>query len=326
MASSPTALSARPSRRSYSWPPRVSEMKKSDSEKSLLLFSLCMGVFFAVLGVAWGVVIQSGVVLFDGIYSGISIILTMLSILATRVINQPDDDTFQFGRSAFEPLVVAFRSIVIVAICSYGIVTALLTIQSGGRLDTDSAGGIYYGLVSMVACLFSWYYLKRKGEGMPDIVQAESEQWLLDTVLSAAVTLSFILAYLLSMTRFAGVVPYIDPLTVILGSLYFVRLPLARLFSSVKQLLLVAPEDSIQQQLRVEVEAVAADHGFTDIVLRSSTVGRQLAVDIAFIDESDRSFQLSEMDTIRAELSDRLSAMQYDVWMTLSFTRDRRWA
>lgn len=39
------------------------------SERSLLLFSVWMGVLFAVMGVTWGLAIQSGVILFDGIYS-----------------------------------------------------------------------------------------------------------------------------------------------------------------------------------------------------------------------------------------------------------------
>jgi predicted Co/Zn/Cd cation transporter (cation efflux family) len=55
-----------------------------------------------------------------------SIILSMLSILAMRLLNQPGDDTFQFGRMAFEPVVVAFKSLVITAVCIYGIVTAAI--------------------------------------------------------------------------------------------------------------------------------------------------------------------------------------------------------
>ena len=59
-------------------------MKSADpvSEFTLLRFSLAMGIFFTVLGVSWGLAIQSAVILFDGIYSGMSILLTALSLLA----------------------------------------------------------------------------------------------------------------------------------------------------------------------------------------------------------------------------------------------------
>ena len=65
-------------------------MKSADpvSEFTLLRFSLAMGIFFTVLGVSWGLAIQSAVILFDGIYSGMSILLTALSLLAARRSNR----------------------------------------------------------------------------------------------------------------------------------------------------------------------------------------------------------------------------------------------
>lgn len=75
---------------------------KMPSERSLLLFSLWMGVMFTGLGISWGLAIHSGVILFDGIYSGFSIILSMMSIIALRMLSQPEDDNFLFGRMALE--------------------------------------------------------------------------------------------------------------------------------------------------------------------------------------------------------------------------------
>ena len=81
------------------------------SESALLRFSLFMGIFFAVLGVTWGLAIQSSVILFDGIYSGISIILTTLSLLAAAMLKRPEDERFQFGRMAVAPMVIALKSV-----------------------------------------------------------------------------------------------------------------------------------------------------------------------------------------------------------------------
>lgn len=54
-----------------------------------------MGVMFTGLGISWGLAIHSGVILFDGIYSGFSIILSMMSIVALRMLGQSEDDNFQ---------------------------------------------------------------------------------------------------------------------------------------------------------------------------------------------------------------------------------------
>jgi predicted Co/Zn/Cd cation transporter (cation efflux family) len=301
--------------------------RKKPEERSLLLFSVWMGVLFAVLGVFWGLAIQSGVILFDGIYSGFSIILSILSIIALHLVNQPDDHSFQFGRMAFEPLVVALKSIVIVGVCSYGIVTSSIQILHGGSASTNSLLGMLYALISIAACLFSWLYLRLHGKEMPDLVQAESEQWLIDTVISGIVLLSFVASYFLSRTRLHQVVPYIDPGIVVLASAYFVRLPLSRFVSSMGELLMMAPASDVQEQLRARIDAIVKAHRFVDAVVRSSKVGRELAVDITFLAPADSgSVEFDELDRIRAEVQQSLSELGYGLWMNILFTKDRRWA
>jgi len=297
------------------------------SEKFLLLYSFYMGLVFTVLGIGWGLAIHSGVILFDGIYSGMSIILTMLSIFATRLLNQPDDDTFQFGRMAFEPLVVAFKSIVIIIVCMYGVVTAVITIVNGGEEFTDSAGGMLYGLVALILCLCSWLYLKRMGRGLPDLVQAESEQWLMDTMLSAAVMASFVFSYFLAKTDWNHLAPYVDPAMVVLGSGYFVRVPLKRFVASIRELLLAAPDRGLQRQLEEHADALAKSRGFAGAVVRSSKIGRELAVDIAFIGHEEMpAMKLAELDAIREEVESGLADLELKLWMNVLFTLDRRWA
>jgi len=300
---------------------------KKPEERSLLLFSVWMGVLFAVLGVFWGLAIQSGVILFDGIYSGFSIILSILSIIALHLVNQPDDHSFQFGRMAFEPLVVALKSIVMVGVCSYGIVTSLIQILHGGTESTNSLLGMLYALISIAACLFSWLYLRLRGKDMPDLVQAESEQWLIDTVISSIVLLSFVVSYFLSQTGLYEVVPYIDPGIVVVASVYFVRLPLSRFVSSMRELLLMAPASDVQEQLRARIDAIAEAHRFVEAVVRSSKVGRELAVDITFLAAADSGHvDIGELDSIRAEVQQSLSELGYGLWMNILFTKDRRWA
>jgi predicted Co/Zn/Cd cation transporter (cation efflux family) len=302
-------------------------IERKSKERALLLFSVWMGVLFAVLGVAWGLVIQSGMILFDGIYSGFSIILSILSIIALHLVNQPDDHSFQFGRMAFEPLVMALKSIVIVGVCVYGIVTSVIQIVHGGSQATSSLLGMLYAAISIAACLFSWLYLRLHGKEMPDLVQAESEQWLIDTVFSAVVLLSFLVSYLLSYTQLDRVVPYIDPGMVVLASVYFVRVPLARFVYSMRELLLMAPATDVQEQLHARIEAIAKAHHFDEAVVRSSKVGRELAVDITFLAPADSgNVDIDQLDRIRAEVEKSLSELGYKLWMNILFTKDRRWA
>jgi len=308
--------------------------KNNSKELSLLRFFVWMGVLFAVLGIAWGLANQSGVIVFDGIYSGFSIILSMLSIAALRIVTmaddrmkKPDDDYFQFGRMAFEPLVVALKSIVIIGICIYGVVTSAIQIVHGGSASTNSLLGMLYAVLSITACVFSWLYLKTKGKGMPTLVAAESEQWLIDTVFSGVVLVGFLVSYLLSFTQLQNIIPYIDPGLVVFASVYFIRVPLARFISSVRELLMMAPPSDIQERLTKRIDAVAVTHGFDGAVVRSAKIGRELTVDIAFLVPADfGKVEVDRLDAIRAEVKDSLSDLDYHLWMNVLFTKNRYWA
>ena len=58
------------------------------SEKSMLAFSAVGGLFFAVLGTAWGIVVKSDMIMFDGLYSLISLFLSILALYISNYINK----------------------------------------------------------------------------------------------------------------------------------------------------------------------------------------------------------------------------------------------
>ena len=68
------------------------------SEKNMLALSAIGALFFAVLGVAWGIIIDSSMIIFDGLYSLISLFLSVLAICVTRYINKSDFEKFPFGK------------------------------------------------------------------------------------------------------------------------------------------------------------------------------------------------------------------------------------
>ncbi|NQU16617.1 MAG: cation transporter [Candidatus Saganbacteria bacterium] len=60
-------------------------------------------MFFALLALIWGWLAQSQMIMFDGIYSFISLLLTGLYFYAARSIAMGPDSKFPFGRSQMEP-------------------------------------------------------------------------------------------------------------------------------------------------------------------------------------------------------------------------------
>ncbi len=309
-------------------------MNRHADELKLLRFSIVMAVIYTAIGLVWGLLIQSGIILFDAIYSGVSILLSFLSLFALKLVkrdsqhaDQVKDSRFQMGRTAVEPLVITIKSVVIIVICLYGLVNAVQDLMSGVKGGHNSVAGFGYGVLTALICLCSYAYIRIKGRKMPDLVQAESEQWLIDTVFSVLVMVAFGISFLLEQSAMAAWAPYVDPITVILVSLYFIQVPGRRLISSIKELLQMAPDDAIQAELDAVANEIAQAHRLGRPIVRSTKIGRQLAADIAFIlEDEERSYRIGDFDQIREEIETRLKPLGLILWLNIMFTHDRHWA
>ena len=63
-------------------------------EKNMLKFSALGCLFFAALGLGWGMVIKSSMIMFDGLYSFISLFLSILALWITNYISKNDLKSF----------------------------------------------------------------------------------------------------------------------------------------------------------------------------------------------------------------------------------------
>lgn len=295
-------------------------------ERHLLRFSVWIALLFTVMGVIWGVAINSSIILFDGIYSGVSLILSLLSLVALRLVNLPRDDKFHFGRATFEPMVMALKSIVIIGVCFYGVIGASIDLVHGGAHVTSFKLGMLYGLVATTLCIISWLYLKTRGGDMPELVQAESEQWFIDTVFSGVTFLGFVISYFLLSTQYKIWVPYIDPLMVVAASAIFIRTPLIRLISSIREILQMAPDQNVQNDIRACIDRAVDSALFSDTVIRTVKIGRELFIDITFIVKKDiKKFDVLEQDIIREKVENSLLELDFKLYLMILFTKNKHW-
>jgi predicted Co/Zn/Cd cation transporter (cation efflux family) len=312
----------------------VSKDNQQKKELKILKFSIFMGGLYTIIGISWGIAIQSGIILFDAIYSGVSIILSVMSLYALNLVNNDEQhhlgvqkSSFQMGRTAIEPLVITIKSIVIIVICLYGMANAISAIIGGVEEPMNAMAGMGYGMITSAICLSSWLYIKKTGKDMPDLVQAESEQWLVDTAFSVLVIISFVISYILGQMSMGNIASYIDPAAVIITSLYFIQVPGKRLIQSIKELLIMAPDADIQQHLTRTANEVSRNHKLGMPVVRSTKTGRQLAVDITFVlDTQNNQLTLNDFDKFRSEIEAKLKPLEFDLWLNVSFTYNSEWA
>ncbi|MBA2441215.1 MAG: cation diffusion facilitator family transporter [Rubrobacter sp.] len=282
---------------------------------------------FAVGAVVWGVAISSQVILFDGVYSFVSVLLSLGSLLAAGFIRKTDDLRFPFGKETIEPLVITFKYLAIGAMCLFALFSAVSDLFEGGRA-VNLGSATLYGAVATAACLLVYLYFKRRGGGAGSgFVRAEANQWLMDGLLSAGVLAGFVLALVLSLTPLAAVTAYVDPLMLILVSAYFLKVPVGEIRKAGREVLEMSPEEDLRRRLEEIVHGVEEEYGFDEPFIRLSKVGSKLYIEVDYVvgDES-RVRDVTGFDQVRQLLSDRLEEVELSKWLTISFTADRKWA
>lgn len=294
-------------------------------EQKLLRQSVYVALFFAILGIVWGLAINSSVIIFDGLYSFVTVLLSSLSLVVSRQLEQPDDNRFQFGRAILEPLVIALKSVGIALMCAYALVSAVDDLLRGG-VQVSAGWGMAYAVISTLACLLGWRYILRQcREGSSELIRAEAEQWYMDMMLSAAVLAGFAVSFLLGLSDYKQWTPYTDPLMVVIIAGFVVRTPLLMLVRASREILMIAPDDELQAQVCHAIEEVLGVAAET-LVIRQTKIGRELIIDVGMIVSPDRVLgTAAEQDELRQRLVDSLRSTGLQPWLTVSFSADRKW-
>ena len=283
-----------------------------------------MSAGFAVVSSVWGILVGSSMIVFDGLYSFAAVGLSVLAVLALRFARRGADQRFPWGREAAEPVVVIVKAGLLGVLCAYAAVQGVADIVAGGREVVISWAIAYAALATLVSVVVGM--ILRRGAGS-DLVKAEAAEWLGDALLSALVLVGFVVAFGLVRADRADLAAYVDPVMVVLGSVIFLKIPVQLVFGGMRELLSMSPPASVLDSLRVIVDDVRQQYAFDDAVLRAAKVGGRVDVEVAFVvGEPSPVRTVDDCDGVRGDLHDRLATLGYERSLTVSFTRDPRWA
>jgi cation diffusion facilitator family transporter len=299
---------------------------KSVRDQRLLMFSIAASAGFAVLASVWGILSGSSMIVFDGLYSFVSIGLSVLAVLALRFSRRGADERFPWGRDAAEPFVVVIKAATLGALCAYAAVGGIVDIVNGGR-EIAVGSAVVYAVVATLGGLAVGLVLRRATRDGSDLVRAEAAEWVGDTLLSVGVLIGFLVAYALLAAGRDDLAAYVDPVMVTLVSLAFLWVPIKLIASSLREILSMAPEADVLDQLRACVAAVEERYAFSESFLRASKVGNRMDIEIDFVVGAESAVRtIAESDTVRQDLHERLAALGYERSVVVTFTADRRWA
>ncbi|RUO68996.1 cation transporter [Pseudidiomarina sediminum] len=205
-------------------------------ERNLLSFSTLSALLFALMGIGLGLWMGSLVIIFDGAYSFVSLALSLVSLTAAWYLRTPRAQQQPRQRRQVQAGVVAFKGFAITLMCTVSLVSAIQAILNGGR-EINTGLALVFGVVNVLGCLATyWVLVHYRQRARSSLIIAESKQWLMDTVISAAVMLGFIIASVMTYLGWHDYAVYADPVMVVVASVYFVLVPLKMMRDAIRRL------------------------------------------------------------------------------------------
>jgi predicted Co/Zn/Cd cation transporter (cation efflux family) len=289
------------------------------SEQTALLVSLVGTLTLGVLGVVWGLAVGSQLILLDGVYGALGVVLSGLSLQAARLVAIGPTSRFPFGREALAPLVVAVQGVALGGICAYAIVASLLTIVHGGS-DVAAGWALIYAAMSAIVSVGIYLFLRPPAK-RSDLVHAEAVQWLSGVALEMGMIVAFAAMLGLQGTGWAAAIPYVDPALVLVACVLIMPAPVRMLRTTVRELLEGAPPEAIQTPVRAAVAEVTADVGLDQPLVRMAKLGSKLYVEVDYLVEAGR-WDTAAADRVRHALYARLAHLPYVLWLNVELTTD----
>jgi predicted Co/Zn/Cd cation transporter (cation efflux family) len=293
-------------------------------EKKILKQSALMMLIVAVVGLVVGVLTGSEAILFDGIFSLIATVIKLLMVLTAKLIDKEHSRRFQFGFWHLEPMVLTTEGVFIGVIALYALLNGIQGILQGGT-SVEFGGAVLYALLFTLINFSYYFYVKKRNERVRStLVNFDNISWFVDALLALCLLISFTLALLLTKTPLSWLAPYIDPALLIVIALAMLPLVVKILRTALSDMLRVAPVE-LNALVENTMQLMVDKHNIIDYNSHCQNDGRLSIVEINILMGVLGAVKLDELDTIRGEIQAGLLMDSDELWLTVSFTRDRKW-
>jgi cation diffusion facilitator family transporter len=245
-------------------------------EQRALKISAVGNLFMAGLGIGFALLVGSDAIMLDGFLSLAGFVMALLTVRVASIVAQPDDVHFQFGYASFEPALNTVRGIVLLIVSAYAFVGAIQAILDGGR-ELALGWAIVYAVVASLGCLALGVNARRAATktGSP-LLEVDARSWLIDGALSIGVALAFVAAFFLARSPWSHLTRYVDPALVAILVVAVIGTPLGVVRKGLGELLLAAPSEEEQRDLRSRFGAATTKFGLEAVHLRMMRVGRSI--------------------------------------------------
>lgn len=300
---------------------RIVTALRSQLEAGLLQMSIAATIVIAAAGVVIGLLSGSMSIVFDGLFSSIDAVVTVVTLVVARLLASEGNHRFQYGYWHLEPLVLALNSSVLVLLCGYAFLNAVQGLMTGGHALRFDMGVVYAATIGAI-CFSMVVYLRRANERIEsELIALEVQSWLISGVITLALLIAFAGAILIKGTKFEYLTPYVDPAVLAVLAPAVVLAPLRTARQAFAEIFLITSKE-MDGDVQTAAAAAVARHGFITFKSYAVEVGRARFIEISFLVPGDRIGSVSDFDAIRHEIAAELGGVGPEQWLTIVFTGD----
>lgn len=305
------------------------------NEQRYLSLSLAATLFVAAFGVVMGLVSRSSAIVFDGIYSLVDSGMTLVALLVSHLILRATStgragrrlgERFNMGLWHLEPLLVALYALMLMSVAVYAFLNGVKGLSGGGQVVAFGPALVYAATTLVVCVAMAMFGRRRNRVLVSDLIALDTKGWIMSGGITGALLVAFGIALPLRGSGAQWVLPYVDPLVLVIVSLAILPVPFRELRQAVREILLLTPAE-----LRARVDETAArvmrEQGFLSYRAYVAEFGKAVQVELYFVVARGLPPRpLEDWDALRDAIGEAIGGNERHRWLTVAFTTDPEWA
>lgn len=298
-----------------------------DTEEKSIKFSMIMLLVFALLGITFGTLLKSEVILFDGIYSIVNLVTSYIVLRIVRFIGKKNTEKFPFGKEGIEPFVLFIQYLLLNLLLLYMFIDGIQIILNGGN-ELNLGFTIVYLLMTTILQFFLVRRLANIAKSSRSvIVKAEVFQWQLSLKQSVYVSIGYMIGIIFLLLNEQAILSFIDPIILLVFIIVTCTQTIEEMILAFKELIgMNTIGKEAYNHIENNVRQVKNLYGITDYYIRLKKVGGMLVLEIDFLVEKDFQYgSITEQDKIREDIYNMVNERHLNLWLSISFTSQLKW-
>jgi predicted Co/Zn/Cd cation transporter (cation efflux family) len=263
-------------------------------------------LFMGVAGVLAAWLSRSDALLVDGLYSAVNFFSAIVAARVGLSIQRRPDKLRPFGYESDEALYVTFRSMVLVGIMVFALMTSgekIFVYATGGTVPSLVFGPIviYFGLMIVICTALavlhhrSWVKTGKRSE----MLRTERTAAIADGVISAGAGIGLMCVPLLAGTALEVIIPIADAIIVIILVLCIAGQPIRNFLGALGEISGQGADESTTAELQDLLKEAGASLKFETVDLAVSKLGRWHTV-VGYI-HPKKAMAASDVDALNAD-------------------------